>query len=1376
MACTPNTIARHLAPFLLTLLVTGWQAYAQSVQMLDIDTAAYPTMRATVVAYDAEGVLQWPLKDQLQLVEDGQQRTIDDVSCPTQTPSHISSVLTFDCSVLADATAQTIARSAARAWVRAMDLSQSECAITGYRDRSYVWLDHTSKRDVLLKVVDSMTTLDGPGNLTAALSDTVTGALHLAARGSQQRVVVVMAYGQADIKRVDSIVALAKATQCTVYAVLLFAKASGTLKDLVVRTGGQIYEDVRTEEQAVRVYRTILRARMQTLPCTLRWKAVPRCDVVRPAIVELNMGKARDANSYSVQAARMQPLVMQPAMVHFRNPNVGRTMFQEITVTAQHGDVDVRKITSSNSLFAISPTAFRLLQGESKTLAVQYHAIDSTYTYTDFTVETDICDQQYSGVGGVRGRQADFPQLKITSPTVDSMLVEGGTTTINWKGVPHFEKVRLDYSSDDGSTWNVITLAASEWQYRWMDVPSVPTKNILLRAWQQESLVAADSTNPIPELTWQHALGGIGDNDQGYCIAEAADGGILVAGSVNGVGGDVPSLKGGTDIMVLKLDPANGKVLWSATMGGRNYDAASSVIGMPDNSVVVAGYIATASDDEPPRSAGWTDAWLAKYDGSTGRKIWERVIGGGGHDRARCVIRASDGSVVFVGTSYSSEAHLGTYKGDYDIWIGRLNAETGDVLKLSKFGGSGADIGIGIIELPDGSFAVCGSTTSVDGDIPGPLGSYDGLVLRIDPKLDSVLWRSTVGTTGLDRLTSLIQVPDGAIMLSGMVQYLKDTAVRTSLDYDAFLTKIDVATGQQLWQRRYGGSAWEVYPEYDGTSRCLTRSVDGNIVLATSTYSKDRDVRGLKGQADFWVVKVNPDSGDVVWRRNLGGASRDYAHGIVETADGSLFVVGQVESNDGDVTNNNGGWSFDWWVVRLDEQATLQRVVTAEAFTIVQPTAASRDVDVGSRLVGSTFDTTVAGMVVNTGGYPFAIRDITISGADAASFDVVAGIGGQPLAPSASRTAAVRFRPERPGVHQAVIRVATQSDTLVRTLRGQAVDPTVAIVHPVVDFGMVRVHAKRDSVRVPLLRNTGTTALAIRAVRIGAPNTEDFTIGTGDTATLAPGEHYTADLRFAPAMLRGITTATLFIDHDGIGSPAVIQLLGRGVYDTVRTTVAMDTISAEAGQRIELGLRITAAENLDVRLAPIAYTATIEVNPTVVHLVDPAFPCLAIDDNRCRLTITGIRGAGTVLERIPAMATIGTTNVAPLLLVDFRWLETVLPTVVTTVDGFVRVGDGCVEGGYRLFIPSGAVAGITCRPNPAETTVELVYGIAEPTRVTIDIMDRTGRVVRTLINDVDMQAGLYTQQVDVSQLSVGPYMVALRCGNVPLFTRLDIMR
>ena len=113
---------------------------------------------------------------------------------------------------------------------------------------------------------------------------------------------------------------------------------------------------------------------------------------------------------------------------------------------------------------------------------------------------------------------------------------------------------------------------------------------------------------------------------------------------------------------------------------------------------------------------------------------------------------------------------------------------------------------------------------------------------------------------------------------------------------------------------RLGGS------NSDGANS-IQQTTDGGYIVAGYANSNDGNASGNHGSSDYWIVKLN-SNGILVWQKCLGGSGSDIANSIQQTADGGHIVAGQTDSNDGDVSLNQG--SADYWVVKINSNGVLE--------------------------------------------------------------------------------------------------------------------------------------------------------------------------------------------------------------------------------------------------------------------------------------------------------------------------------------------------------------------------------------------------------------------------------------------------------------------
>ena len=89
------------------------------------------------------------------------------------------------------------------------------------------------------------------------------------------------------------------------------------------------------------------------------------------------------------------------------------------------------------------------------------------------------------------------------------------------------------------------------------------------------------------------------------------------------------------------------------------------------------------------------------------------------------------------------------------------------------------------------------------------------------------------------------------------------------------------------------------------SAKDLLRMNDGLYCLTGSSRSNDGDVAANNGENDAWTV-VFDASGNIQFEQAVGGSSLDFSNGVAQGSNGSLMVVGNTESSDGDIMQNQG--------------------------------------------------------------------------------------------------------------------------------------------------------------------------------------------------------------------------------------------------------------------------------------------------------------------------------------------------------------------------------------------------------------------------------------------------------------------------------------
>jgi hypothetical protein len=259
------------------------------------------------------------------------------------------------------------------------------------------------------------------------------------------------------------------------------------------------------------------------------------------------------------------------------------------------------------------------------------------------------------------------------------------------------------------------------------------------------------------QLIWLKVFGG-SDNEEAISACETSDGGYAILGTTKSSDGDVDSLRGATDLWLLKLDAA-GNLLWQKTFGSPFSEKAMSVIATENNELLLFGGSNGAGGDIPFHNGGqFTFDWIVIKTDSAGNKKWCKVYGGSdGEDNI--------GKLVCIGDSYYiASASNSTDLDCYDTsWFGSANTDynyhllkldtSGTVLWDKSYGGSlGEGAYDAVFDARDSSIVMVGPTYSADYMIDNPQHLSTMWVLKTDLN-GTPMWSKSLNMQGISNYT-----------------------------------------------------------------------------------------------------------------------------------------------------------------------------------------------------------------------------------------------------------------------------------------------------------------------------------------------------------------------------------------------------------------------------------------------------------------------------------------------------------------------------------------------------------------------------------------------------------------------------------------------
>ena len=392
---------------------------------------------------------------------------------------------------------------------------------------------------------------------------------------------------------------------------------------------------------------------------------------------------------------------------------------------------------------------------------------------------------------------------------------------------------------------------------------------------------------------------------------------------------------------------------WQKTLGGTKNDYGASVKQTNDGGYIVAA--STYSDDNDvtgnhDNTGATSDFWVVKLN-STGVLQWEKCYGGSLQDEARCIIQASDDGYVIAGDTYSSNGEVthtfAPASANPDYWWIKVDS-IGGFGSQACLGGTYGSVASSVLQTSDGAYFMLGYTYADDYNVSGNFGGSSGSTADnwlVKVNAGSMEWQNVFGGSLNDFGHGMVLLRNGHLVITGATNSNNPGTV--SGQHDASGNTMDLWTYEvkssgyppSYWQNAFGGSSND--GGYD-----LVETADSNVVEVGNTTSTDGNVSGNHGASDFWVIKVQTETGaasatgiDNVTADNSFALYPNPAHnyttvnvsdnmigGWLEVNDAVGRIVSRQQINGNKLNIETGGFAKGIYLVRVSENGSAAMV------------------------------------------------------------------------------------------------------------------------------------------------------------------------------------------------------------------------------------------------------------------------------------------------------------------------------------------------------------------------------------------------------------------------------------------------------------------
>ncbi|MFP4369575.1 MAG: choice-of-anchor D domain-containing protein [Candidatus Kapaibacterium sp.] len=693
-------------------------------------------------------------------------------------------------------------------------------------------------------------------------------------------------------------------------------------------------------------------------------------------------------------------------------------------------------------------------------------------------------------------------EVKLTHPAGGEEFVIGSDTLISWEGIQPGDTVSIDYSTDGGKNWINITDTATGLSYIWK-VPWSKSQNCLLKISYKKRFLE-------PTIIWEKSYG---DSTRNYAssMKMTSDSNYIIAGSV------LEKTSSLRKPFVLKINSCGVKQ-WNKSYGDVSISTygAKSIYSTQNKGSIFAGVYRS-------------NYYVVKID-SIGTVEWEKISS----DYANKIIQTSDGNYIVAGYTRSRDGDISVNYGAEDFWILKLD-DKGQLIWEKSYGGSRYDAASTVHETIDGNYLVGGFTWSDDGDVDSYKGLQDAWLIKID-RDGNLIWNKTYGGYDRDVINDIVTLNNGNCVLLASTRSNDGDVSNNKGMYDYWVIKINSA-GNIIWEKTFGGSANEL-------ARSIHSTSDEGLIIVGSSTSHDGDVRKkYYHSVDYWLIKLDRE-GILEWEISLGGSLTEYPNTVIPSGKNEYLVCGNSVSDDGDVSNCKNPGLNETWIVKVGFEK--EGADTSGIFSILEPEIEAADLDLGSHCMGGFIDSLITAYINNSGDYRIRIDSIFIDGKDKQYFEINKKLPFY-LEPGETGDIHLTFLPDIERSYNSKIVIYTQSDTLLKEIRADAINPKPHFFINEMDFGLICYNEQIDSVDISILKNNEYYDFEITDIYLAKGENSSFDIYSGgEKGTLKSKATIVMDISFIPND-PGEFRDSLFIEYECMEEPYVIELTGEAM-------------------------------------------------------------------------------------------------------------------------------------------------------------------------------------------------------------------------------------
>ena len=477
----------NVLPVLFVLLATNLSA--QSFAWFSVDGTTFPDLVGEFVLSDQNGQILTGLSPSDIIISEDGTPVVGTVSvdCPAPVnpiPLSVTFVIDRSGSMTAPLpngqTPLELTKNGLATFLGVLQFtSPTAVAITGFNEQAFLVSDFRTSAPPLIEALATMEP-DGATLFDPAFLDPLAGGIELLSTRSSsvKRILIFITDGSPnEPPSTTSIIDEALAEGVEVHTITIGARTTRDLVRIAEETGGRAYQNITNQDNLSAILGNIALLTRGISPCRVQWRSNTGClsdTPDRSVQLEVPAENIITFAEYTIPSEKQVSLQTSEKLLWFGTiafPNVNT---QEIEITPLNSSITVRGTFIDDSAhFKIlswggSAPPFTLNEGEKRKVIVQFAPTDTAgYGAELFFLGTPCRSPGILLAGGQRTPGGGRAPLVLEAPRGGETFNGCDSVTIRWGGVPPEQPIRIQYSNNDGATWQPIADSAMGYRYRW---------------------------------------------------------------------------------------------------------------------------------------------------------------------------------------------------------------------------------------------------------------------------------------------------------------------------------------------------------------------------------------------------------------------------------------------------------------------------------------------------------------------------------------------------------------------------------------------------------------------------------------------------------------------------------------------------------------------------------------------------------------------------------------------------------------------------------------------------------------------------------------------------------------------------------------------